>query len=52
MYFKITGYIAINNTTDATSGTGTAYLHEHLGLSPVLVGFDLLCVYFVKLLPS
>jgi len=52
MNFKITRYIAINNTTDATSGAGTAYLHEHLGSSPVFVGFDLLCVYFVELLPS
>ena len=47
---KITRYIAINNTTDATIGTGNAYLQEHLGSTPVLVGFvvlDLLCVYFV-----
>jgi hypothetical protein len=50
--FKITRYIAINNTTDANSGAGTAYFHEHLGSSPVLVGFDLVCVYFVELLPS
>ena len=48
--FKRTRYIAINNTTDATSGAGTAYLHVHQGSTPVLVGFvvpDLLCVYFV-----
>ena len=47
---KITRYIAINNTTDATSGAGTAYLQEYQGSTPVLVGFvvlDLLCVYFI-----
>jgi hypothetical protein len=36
--------------TGVTSGAGTAYQQEHLGSTPVLVGFvvlDLLCVYFV-----
>jgi hypothetical protein len=50
MNSKITRYIAVNNTTEATSGTGIAYLKEHQGSTPVLVGFvvlDLLCVYFV-----
>ena len=48
--FKRTRHIAINNTTDATSCAGTAYLHVHQGSTPVLVGsvvLDLLCVYFV-----
>ena len=47
----------MSNTKLNNSGAGTAYLHEHLGSSPVLVGFVVLescmCIFcrslFVRL---